>query len=895
MKSKKILLLLAGLPLIDSSQLFAQATWIGAGSAEAPALWSESGNWGGTPPTSAGSSSLTFTNSLNSWSDNNLENLTVTGISLFSTTRDNVISGSAIKLTGPVSSPTGAWQWWGNDIVLQGTQIFDVTTGRFHLNGNISDGTPIGGIIKSGGGRLVLNGNNSFTGEIAINGGDIEVGNANALGSGGIISFGGGTLRYGTGMTEDFSSRFSSASNQTFRIDTNGNNITIGEGIISAGGAIIKNGSGDLTLGSDNTLGATERLTINSASTVFLDSPGALGQPGGSVRFANGQNITLATRTDDPINSIGLSGGSTTAIATVSVGRMNEGEGYAQSFSIVDLGSRSLTFLKGANVTTGEMTVEIGELRLTSGNNDRPVTLNGDLAMSLGSASVTLNAGFVKRLALDGTSEKSVVTGVISDGITGARINVIKSNSGIWRLSGANTYTGSTSVEAGKLILGQASIRDSSLVSISTGAVLELDHNETDIVNVLQINGVPQPAGIYDSSNTGGAITGTGKLEVRPTAVHIATADGTSWSNAATWQGAPPVSGGTSEFTFIALNNRTSTNDLANVTASSINIPAGGRDNTLNGSNVLTLAGDFTVGTGNWQTLNMPLAVSGDRTFAIQTGRLYLNGILSGTTTDSITKTGGGALYITGSANTFAGDMSVNGGQVVLSHPFLADGSTVTIDGGTLDLTHAQQDTVNKLVVAGQQLAQGIYKSETNLEGEGTPIPQITGTGTLNVLTGPSADPFSDWAKENITDIDPLADATPGGDPDGDGSKNLAEFAFRGNPLSGADQGLIRYFTADGNDPDSDQELILTLAIRKGNSSPFSGTPLNLAVDGVTYTVEGSIDLSSFDALVTEISPPITTGLPDLSADPSYQYRSFSLDASNGLPGKGFLRAVVED
>jgi hypothetical protein len=205
-----------------------------------------------------------------------------------------------------------------------------------------------------------------------------------------------------------------------------------------------------------------------------------------------------------------------------------------------------------------------------------------------------------------------------------------------------------------------------------------------------------------------------------------------------------------------------------------------------------------------------------------------------------------------------------------------------------LDLVHGEEDTVKSLFINGVEMPPGIYGSSNS---EGT----ITGTGTLNVLTGPITDPFTSWAQQNITDIDPLADATAAGDPDGDGENNLAEFAFRGNPLNGADQGIVRQFTEDSGDVDTNKELILTLAIRKQNTAAFSGTPLQLVSDGVTYTVQGSTDLATFTSPVTEVSPPITTGLPDLSADPSYQYRSFSLDASNGLSGKGFLRAIVED
>jgi hypothetical protein len=38
---------------------------------------------------------------------------------------------------------------------------------------------------------------------------------------------------------------------------------------------------------------------------------------------------------------------------------------------------------------------------------------------------------------------------------------------------------------------------------------------------------------------------------------------------------------------------------------------------------------------------------------------------------------------------------------------------------------------------------------------------------------------------------------------------------------------------------------------------------------------------------------PAATGLPSLAAT-AWEYRTFKLDASEGLPGKGFLRAKIE-
>ncbi len=131
---------------------------------------------------------------------------------------------------------------------------------------------------------------------------------------------------------------------------------------------------------------------------------------------------------------------------------------------------------------------------------------------------------------------------------------------------------------------------------------------------------------------------------------------------------------------------------------------------------------------------------------------------------------------------------------------------------------------------------------------------------------------------------DPASDA----DPDKDGNDNLAEFAFNGNPLSGSDHGYLRSATEDTN-ADTFKELTLTLAVRNVSGAPvFTGTPSpSASVDGITYTIEGSLGLIFPGSAVTETAAP--TGLPALPS--GWEYRRFRLDASSGLPDRGFLRA----
>ena len=234
--------------------------------------------------------------------------LTKLGNGFLTLTGANTYTGGTTVSAGGLTGTAASLQ--GN-IVNHAAVYFDQASDGAYA-GNMS-GT--GSLIKSYAGNLTLSGTNTYSGTTLINSGTLQAGNASALGAG-TITFGGGTLQYGSGVTADFSSRFSTAASQAYKIDTHGNDVTLATALTSAGGSLTKSGAGTLTLTGANTYtGATAvnagKLVVNgsAASSAFTVASGAtLGGSGTIGALAIASGATLA-----PGNSPGtLSAGDTT-------------------------------------------------------------------------------------------------------------------------------------------------------------------------------------------------------------------------------------------------------------------------------------------------------------------------------------------------------------------------------------------------------------------------------------------------------------------------------------------------------------------------------------------------------------------------------------------------------
>jgi autotransporter-associated beta strand protein/T5SS/PEP-CTERM-associated repeat protein len=276
-----------------------------------------------------------------------------------------------------------------------------------------------------------------------------------------------------------------------------------------------------------------------------------------------------------------------------------------------------------------------------------------------------------------------------------------------------------------------------------------------------------------------------------------------------------------------------------------------------------------------------------------------LSGVLNGS--GALTKLGTGTLTLA-NASDYSGDTTVGEGTLKLNIPNSNNqNSTVTIaSGATLDLDFDElsgpvTDTVDKLYVGTTQMPAGVYGATgSGADAAHTDDTHFAGSGTLTVTSGGGTTPYDTWCVIKGLDGSPGKEKGLTDDPDGDGHNNLAEFAFNGGPLKGSDNGQIYVLQADSNaDGDSTKELILTLAVRKNTGAFTAGAPATASSpsDGISYAIEGGLDLSSFGATVTPVEL-VEPGKP-LTDAANYEYRSFSLSGSNGLTGRGFLRAEV--
>lgn len=580
------------------------------------------------PVSSTGAGSYTFANnSTTGASDTNPYKLTINGS----------ISGG--DTTGQITL---------NFVGTTGNRSGD-TTGNV-MSGQISNGLSGGvSVIITGSGQMGVwqftNSNSSYTGNTTVTSGTLifnsiaNAGQNSSIGAGSTLTLGSGTfVKYAGGAA---------ATDRT--ITGNGAFYNIGSGALTLNGSvntgIIYRGNGSFIINGlvtgSGTMSRTDggRVFLNNNSNSFVgDVSISDGAFQATTIFNNGTNSSVGSngrlmfgQTSTTVGTFEYAGNTTSTdrlIVMNNAAAGNTGRGIINAMTA----GQTLTFTNGVRVATGNTVsaaANFSDLTLTGSGNGE---IQGQIGGATGNAATVVN------------------------------MQIIKSGTGTWTLSGANTYLLQTLVNAGIL-----NIRNSSAL----GAVMT---NET----------VPSAA------NAGTVVASGATLQLQNNISVGAEALTLSGTGAAGQNGALVNVSGTNSYggalTFGTANVAISS-DSGSLALTSTNAVVGGtRSLTLTGagSGSLAAAMDTTVsgltknGTGTW-TLSGASSYTGATT--VNAGTLNVTGSLGNT---AVTVAGGATLA---ASSTLGGSLTVaNLGTLSIGN-ILTAGSTGTLTiGGNLVL-----------------------------------------------------------------------------------------------------------------------------------------------------------------------------------------------------------------
>jgi autotransporter-associated beta strand protein len=358
------------------------------------------------------------------------------------------------------------------------------------------------------------------SGDVTVDTGTTTLGSAGRLNSGSGVTINSGGLTLG--------------GNESVASFTNAGGTLGGSSILtSAGGYDLKGGTINATLGTGavrvntgtTTLGSGGRF--NSASSVTMSGGGlALGGNESLVNYTQSAGTLSGSGTLTANNYI-LSGGNVNA--SIGVG------------NVTVTGSGTVTL----NGTSSADTVTVNSGTLTAGAANRisdsaTLNINGG-TFNIGSfsdtvGSVTLNSGTILGSGTITAGSYTAQSGSIAASLAGTGVAFTKNGIGTVTLSGNNSYSGATVLNAGKLV--ENGSNGSSAVTVNSGATLSgtgslgavsvlaggtiAPGNTTRTLNVTSLNLASNSAANFQIVNTntfssihaGGAVNYGGKMTI---------------------------------------------------------------------------------------------------------------------------------------------------------------------------------------------------------------------------------------------------------------------------------------------------------------------------------------------------------------------------------------------
>jgi fibronectin-binding autotransporter adhesin len=807
-----------------------------------------------------------------------------------------------------------------------------------------NNGSGTVGVATAGAGTKTLTGTNTYSGATTINAGTLALGANNVLPDASNISLGAATLNaatftdtVGTLDVTDTTAVINLGSGGALAFaDSSAVSWTDVTGNLNITGTFVSGTSISFgTTSSGLTPAQLAVISVNGAGagTYSLDASGYL--------VAGGLNpvlISPGTGSGDDIKNGGFESGSTgsypnyTVVAdwfnagggtgVVAAGNDRERTGaYGGSVALTQTGASHPSVATGHTIAAGDLfsltfyhgyaedwdvgtdTIDVF-LYSTSGviwsdtvtPSQNALTGNFDLftanyiPVPLANIGETLSLRFESNASLNEYAAIDDVTLTVSDPPTDVPFagTINDGPSTVIRLSGG-TYTGTS---ADNVLLGSATTTVSNILQAQT--------NPTTIDNASKVLRLGAAGGVAMTS-------GVASLTI-----------GTAANNGTLTAGGADNTAGTVNLTnndataLLTVNSVIANNGSGTVGVAT----AGAGTKTLTGTN--TYSGATTVSNGTL-LVNSPGSLDAGSAVAVNGGTLGGSGTIGGTVTVATAgklapgDASAGTLSILGGLDISAlaagdiGKLSFELDALANPNDKLAVTGTLTIGVDALGFSDFVFSNLGGLEVTGGTpykliTSGGITALDTlnpadlsgTLPGGLTGTLQIIGGDVELVVTSGGGSSYDTWATaKGLTgapgsSTDPAKDA----DPDKDGTNNLSEFAFDGNPLSGANDGKVVAKVATVG---VDQVLTLTLPVRTGaNFTPDSGDQLSALIDGIYYRIEGGVDLSTFADGITEVSPAITAGLPE-PLSTGWTYRTFRHSGTVPATPQAFLRAKISE
>ncbi|HOD80118.1 MAG TPA: autotransporter-associated beta strand repeat-containing protein [Phycisphaerae bacterium] len=434
---------------------------------------------------------------------NNSNSMNTTGSGTFNLTGGTLTLGTggiataggtaAINLGGGTMRASGSWSsaLAGTLTGTNGNVTFDTNGNTITWSGALGGA---GGLRKISAGTLTLSGTNNYAGQTVAEYGTLSISNASALGSTAgntvIVGSNGSSstiLSISGGLT--FNEPLwlqGTAAGRAQLLNASGNNTWAGPIDVTSTNNLVQISvsSGSLILAGDIT------GTMSNGSILFLRGGGSGGSVTGSVDIGGG---TLA-KTDDNAWTVGAAGetyvwgGTNVARGTIKMGAAN----VVPASSVLNIGQNdgaNATFdLNGYDQTVGGLTYILG---------------------SGGTKSITNSSATAATLTVN-----SAANYTFAGPITG-NLALTKDGAGMLTLTGANTFTGLTTVAGGTLNLNgpgggnnDGAIKGN--ITIDPGATLLMSVNNV-IVNssLLTVNGTWDMNGKSDAI---GYLAGSGQV-----------------------------------------------------------------------------------------------------------------------------------------------------------------------------------------------------------------------------------------------------------------------------------------------------------------------------------------------------------------------------------------------